>query len=137
MQTLSVADKAYLAGLIDGEGCITILRQLRGGRYDYSLALIVQMGEPDILQYCQTTTGLGTLHHNSIKGRGTWRWQLRKRAAAELLGQVRPYLRVKAEQADRALEFAAGPVEQSFRKAIYETLRALKLPPLRIVDTAG
>lgn len=99
---------AYLAGFFDGEGSISISRH---GRGDRSLSLHLQV--PQIvrapLERFQARFG-GTIHltgrgQSPLSRRPIWSWHAGPRAGAAALGAMLPYLIVKRQQADIALEF--------------------------------
>lgn len=115
LREMSVAEKAYLAGLIDGEGYVGITRATasvpakackRG--IAYRLLLSVRMTDRSPLDFAARCTGLGGVRKQAVpKGgfRVPWVWQLWSRQAAALLEAIRPYLLVKASQADVCIEF--------------------------------
>ncbi len=111
MNKLTATEKAYIAGIIDGEGCIGIYRT-GGKRKDaarLSLRVMVGMTDKDILYWLKETTGVGGVwHHAFPKGnrKESWQWAVRSRQAAELLFELVPYTRVKEEQSIIALTFA-------------------------------
>lgn len=62
---LSETDKAYLAGLIDGEGCISIAKHIskRTTTPIYHLTLIISSCDKDVLEFWKTKTELGAIKH--------------------------------------------------------------------------
>lgn len=113
-----VADAAYIAGIIDGEGCISLSKKkdptMRNG-YGYRPFLLVSNTHEPLLRFLQKNTGLGRVykkkaakaHHKS-----GYTWQLWSQQASAVLKWVRPYLRVRHKQADLVIRFA----EQSNEK---------------------
>lgn len=102
---LTEAEKGYLAGLIDGEGCINIAKSQ--GRY-YVLQVITAQTNEYLLDYWQRKTGLGTLHvmkSGAENHSDKWQWNCAFDAAVKLLGIIKPYLILKTEEARVALEF--------------------------------
>lgn len=94
---------AYLAGLFDGEGCIT----RANGR------TIVQIGMTDreVIEYLASLGG--TMRCEDGPGRGNrkplYRWRLlARREVAEFLAAVLPYLRVKRAVAQARLDELLG-----------------------------
>lgn len=91
MTALSPEDTAYLAGLFDGEGHIS----------DEHIELCMTDIEP--LVWVATTTGIGKVtrgHEARPNRRQPWHWRsTRFDEAADLLDQMRPYLKVKWAQA--------------------------------------
>jgi hypothetical protein len=109
--------KAYLAGLIDGEGHIGINRvrtskSAKGCKRGiaYRLTLSVRMTDRRPLDFALQATGRGSIVsiRREARYRLTWGWSAWSREAAWVLEQIRPFLIVKAESADVALEFQAA-----------------------------
>jgi len=95
---LKPTDAAWLAGLIDGEGCIQIHQQ-RGRpncRDQFQLDLSVGMMTSEAVQRAHAITGLGSCHQQN---RGVWDWSVRGRQTAEFLRAIYPYLVTKRRQA--------------------------------------
>jgi len=114
-QSLQVktTDLAYLAGIIDGEGTIGIYR--KGGttkRPHYEGTVIVVQRDPTIPQWIQQRFG-GSLIHRVFRIRGGkrdrytyWRWYLIGKKIGPFLERCLPYLIIKREQAECAIELA-------------------------------
>jgi hypothetical protein len=103
-------DLAYLAGLIDGEGTITIGRITRPGlRYQAKLLLVNT--DLHLVEHAQTVTGVGIIYRSKADQTGVipanWnpvhRWQVVARQACAAIQLVRPYLVAKADLADLVL----------------------------------
>ena len=109
MNSLTEAELGYLAGLIDGEGCINIA--CHRGRY-YVLQVVTAQTNEHLLDYWQKKTGLGTVHHMARSRKGSpndsdkWHWHCANNTAVVLLKMLQPYLVLKSEEARVALEFA-------------------------------
>lgn len=95
---LAPTDAAWLAGLIDGEGCIQIHRQRRAaGTCDaFQLDLSVGMMTREAVERAHAITGLGSCHQQN---RGVWDWSVRGRQTSELLRALYPFLVTKRRQA--------------------------------------
>ncbi len=93
----------YLAGMVDGEGCINISRRMaRGGvRPSYRLELVISNNHRPMLEALATTYG-GSVH--AVR---PGHFQLRFGAAATfaVLTNCLPYLLIKGRQARIALDF--------------------------------
>lgn len=105
----------YLAGIIDGEGCITITRQKpgTGGRknWSYRLYLKVTMGHRETVDRLREMTGVGSVHEQKTAHWNTaWSWIVSTRDAQGILELVRPHLITKAIEADLALEWCYLPL---------------------------
>jgi len=98
---------AYVAGLIDGEGCIHL--DVTGGVYSPRVTVGMTAPALDLLTELQQEWG-GTLYQMRVgtdRWAAAWTWHLTGWKAAGLLTAIRPYLRLKGGQADAALEVAA------------------------------
>lgn len=109
---VSEVDKAYLAGLIDGEGHIAI--NLRSGQWSgHQVVLKITNTNLQALGIIEKKFG-GTLrperNRSNRKTHVQWKpvadlaWSTD--SAVEILKKVQPYLVIKAEQCNVALEFA-------------------------------
>lgn len=110
MPELGPISAAYLAGLIDGEGCIGIYNKKPAGTRKspyHQLQVGVAMREPEGIGYmaefkkgyhswkgCRAMS-TGMIHEVKLYGR----------KAAAFLKEILPYLKVKRRQAQMAIEF--------------------------------
>lgn len=135
---------AYLAGLIDGEGCIHIGRKYEGGRSG-AHALQVQVSNSDVRMMVWLSKEFGG-RVSPVKRTGPQSGYPRKRQmyvwvicamnAAQILTAVYPYLVVKQDQADVALALRAlfrprGRVGRQMDPVIQGQREALRL---KLVD---
>jgi hypothetical protein len=94
LRKLTVSEAAYLAGIIDGEGTITLTRTHRGE--NRRPVVSISNTELPLLVYVRSVVGAGRIttkartrtHHSP-----GFAYSLRSRQALELLEQVSPYLR--------------------------------------------
>lgn len=107
MKKLPATDAAYIAGFIDGEGSIFLYRKRPG-----KVALRLAIGNTDkaVLEWIAEVTGCtGTLvakrTKDVLRHKQAYHWNPGQRESAQLLEAIRPYLRIKAQQADLALDF--------------------------------
>ena len=98
---LSASDAAYLAGLIDGEGTITLTRKHKNE--NRQLAITIANTENELLDFCLNTIGVGKItrkrteknHHTA-----SFTYAIYNRQALSLIEQILPYLRsYKAKRA--------------------------------------
>ena len=97
--------KAWLAGLVDGEGTITIARNKMKGRNKdlFRPILCITNSSLELLQCCKTTTDLGeiykqkkqTSHHRQV-----YRWRVSDGKAVSIVIEIKPYLIAKRRQAE-------------------------------------
>src|SRR5262245_48916337 len=112
--THSEADLGWAAGILDGEGCISIsTRRSYAGPHAQLHQFVVTVSGCDyrIPRKLHAMFGgkLNEVHARRIKPQ--WnealRWSVYQRQAAEVLEVLIPYLVSKREQAEVALEFIA------------------------------
>jgi len=92
---------AYIAGLMDGEGCITIKRQGR------AVQITVTNTDKPVMEWLVQQMG-GRLHMDVYKtlagDREMWRWQIAAWANCHVfLSALLPYLRIKRAKALEAI----------------------------------
>ena len=106
VNTLSAVDAAYLAGLVDGEGTITLSRKHKNE--NRQLALSISNTERQLLEFTLRTVGAGKItrkctaasHHTA-----SFTCSIYNRQALALLRQLTPYLRsYKVKRAELILE---------------------------------
>ena len=104
-------DLAWLAGIIDGEGSIFVMKQGRKDRErdtNYILKMSVQSVDPYMAPECLKITEEGSCYLNREKRENmsnTMKWQVCGKGATRVLKLLLPYLRVKKYQAELAIQF--------------------------------
>jgi len=100
-------DLAYAAGAIDGEGCIGLHRTGNKSRPSVGLRLSVFNTDPRLPYRMQDLFG-GNVYVSKrpLGHKPLHEWVLLSAKAADVLKKVYPYLVIKKEQADIALDFA-------------------------------
>ena len=112
MVKIEETDKAYVAGLFDGEGCITLCRRNRpkGNWNDLrSIALYLTNTDKAVVEFCQNLFGLGKVYKRKIPvGRGwktPYQWSVGSALDVEtVLELLIPYLKIKQAKAESALK---------------------------------
>ena len=110
---VSKIDLAYTAGLIDGEGSISILRARRSNPNYKSPAYILSVTctntHKGIIEWMHEMFGaskaLRQRHRNNPKWKDSYHWCTAANMALEFLQQIQPYLRIKRKQAELAINF--------------------------------
>jgi len=104
---------SYLAGIIDGEGSISIEIQSKSIRHNrkcdyYSLRLLVVNTNLTLLKWIQSNFG-GTIRaRKSLPNRRQcYRWNLFSHKAAEVLSACEPYMIVKKAHVEVFIKFAS------------------------------
>lgn len=104
-------DKAWIAGIIDGEGSIFVMTQKRKDRErdtNYILRVSVQSTDPYMtreLQRLYPGAEFSVQRDKRPECSNTLKWQLNGKRAAAFLENILPFMRVKHEQAKLAMEF--------------------------------
>lgn len=97
---LNAVDAAYIAGLVDGEGTVTLTRKHRNE--NRQLAITISNTEKDLLDFVQNTVGTGKITRKrttSTSHTPSYTYALYNRQALSLLEQIYPFLRTyKAER---------------------------------------
>ncbi len=104
---MSKLSPKYVAGFIDGEGCIRIDKYKPAKRSThYKLQVIVVNTNLEILLLLKEDFS-GYIHKHTHKGHVAYYWSLYGEAATTFIKKVKPYLVIKRTQAELALEFQA------------------------------
>jgi len=122
---------AYIGGIVDNQGSIHILKRKQpDGSYNYALAMAIYHKKESILEFIQEFFQAGKIYEDR-QG-----YQLRFGAdkTREILKSLLPYLILKAEQANQAIEFQTrkgyktrplSEEELEFRRSCYKRMREL------------
>jgi len=136
---LSIAEKAYLAGLIDGEGSVYISKYVGRIRTQYSSGLIITLTKPRALRYCLRVTQVGSLSKGRLPKNKNharmWQWKVHSNQAAQILNQVLSFLILKKKQARLQLLFQSrmydpgrkglSEIAQRFQRTCYNKMKKL------------
>ena len=90
---------AYAAGLIDGEGQVSIIKRLerKGG----VPTIVVEMSSYDVIIHLRDTFNLGKIHRCKKRKdhhKQTWRWKVTYRQAHSVARKIYPYIREKKDK---------------------------------------
>lgn len=112
---MSIADWAWVAGFVDGEGSIGIHRAAdpRIGRHSYRAALQIGNTNRDALvrvaEIMGVTNAITQLAPQTERHATQWHFQVRERSHLwRILPQIEPYLVIKRLQAQLTLFFVAS-----------------------------
>ena len=112
-KNLSKIDLAYMAGFIDGEGCISIYKWSKKKMKNdnvktqgYGLELSIGNTDYKTLRWIQDNVG-GKIYEKKIKInlKKLWIWKMTGTKLTPFLKLIIPYLKQKKEQARSAFEF--------------------------------
>ena len=107
-------EKAYLAGILDGEGYIAIARKATCGKSYYRAYVEVTNTRRLLLEWIQARWG-GCIYpdshaaFNRPNNAVCWKWALHSGQAKRVLREVLEYLVIKPEQATIVLDFPCRP----------------------------
>jgi len=127
MRTMTPTERAYVGGIIDGEGCIEFtkrprIRKDRKGTPTYN-TLIVRLEVPQVdgrlIDYLMETTKEGTRDMKHYPTNERWqdqhRWRVGYHGVYRILKQVYPYLIVKKEKAKLVIDH----YDKQFSKKVF------------------
>lgn len=137
---------AYFAGIIDGEGTISMYYYKKLDRY--FLTFEVYNNCPKLIHWLETNIGGYSRAINSpsreckVNWKTTYVWRLQNNETLHVMQSLLPYLVSKKEQCEIGIEFKRSylirecPVSaesKKFRKSLYERMQPLnqrgKVPP--------
>lgn len=131
---------AYVAGLVDGEGCIYVMDSSRYGSGSISHYPVVEVGMTQkaltVLRLLHRTYGgsLYEMREATEKWDAAWTWKVQGPKAAEALAGWLPHLTIKAEQARLAIRVEeirqelprAGPKRVRWTPEAHERCAAIR-----------
>jgi hypothetical protein len=110
VKPMSNTEVAYLAGLIDGEGCLYARKTISRKTIGVASGLIISMTDGGVIQEMQSMTGVGGIALFKDKRKTNWKvahiWTVGSQQCALLCREVLPYLRIKKRQAELLIELA-------------------------------
>lgn len=129
---------AYIAGLIDGEGCISIRKTFQNGKDQFKPMVEVGMTDIEPMKLLQQTFG-GSYWPEIVRGMNlpVTKWRVTGTHVIPVLEPLLPYLRAKKRQAEVALALAhriyhrGTPIpktETEFRRTLYHALLETRKP---------
>ena len=141
MPALSAAEIGYLAGLIDGEGTITIHNDLPTGRTKprYGVKVCISGTDQNFAKWL-SQLGVKVFTRNTRKNprwKKTWQTGWHGYRTLPVLKLVRPYLVVKAKQADIALQYLEMRLQEKTYNAPYSQKYHLLHKRIRRLNRRG
>ena len=116
MRTMTATERAYVAGIVDGEGSIEyvqrqVIRHDRPGKpvhKVWNIRLEVPQVDGRLIDYLMETTAEGTRDMKRFPGNDKWqdqhRWRVAHRGVYRVLKQIDKYLIVKGEKAKLVID---------------------------------
>ena len=93
VRKLSAEEAAYLAGLIDGEGTVTLTHKQKGA--ERHLAITISNTEYALLEWARNVVGAGKITNKSVSKKSylpSFTYQIHSRQALSVLEQVVPFM---------------------------------------------
>jgi len=117
---------AYAAGLIDGEGCIQIVKEKpckgrpRPSNYYYTRVSVSMNDEEGVMLLHGVFGGSLKRQHRvtSFGGGYMWDWIIQSKKALEALKHLYPFLRVKKMQAEVAMRLQGRVTNHQTRRSV-------------------
>ena len=112
------SDAAYLAGLFDGEGCITYKQKMRQRRPaekyypTWEIRMEINMTHQSVIRLIHEMTGVGTVTKKP-PGKGQlgkkmqWRWRCGYRDAYYVCRNIAPHSHVKLDKVQKIIDHYA------------------------------
>ena len=126
---LSETEKAYLAGIVDGEGCITMNRYIKRGAVPvYRLFVEIANTSPALKKWLDERFPEKTYWRTGVRQgwKDIYRWSLSgNRQVMVFCREITPYLVIKKEQAELVAQGYVHLSEEE-RAALWQKLHELK-----------
>lgn len=131
-EQLSPVVAAYLAGIIDGEGCVYVNKRLPTGRRitpGYGVKVVVTITSRVLVEWFRSEAHLTSVHGHQKEGNRKYQWMCtwNNSAAEWLLSEIRPYMVIKTKQADLGLELLAHLRTSKVRGGLGKTVDAKEI----------
>ena len=102
-------ERSYIAGFFDGEGCVHIGKYMPKGRKTSSYTLHIHACNTDkgVIDYFHKTfkDGRICIRKESDRRNVLYIWEMKSQKAMAFLEIIRPFLKIKKDQADIAIDF--------------------------------
>lgn len=126
-------DLAYIAGFFDGEGCINIsrVRNPKSPQYSIQYSLKVIVGSTDEwacrrLKFMFGGNITKQQREENSNQKLCYHWQASSKIAGEFLKAIYPYLHLKRDRAEIAIEFQKASSLRGSGKPLTDKERALR-----------
>lgn len=140
LSKISGLDRAYLAGLIDGERCIFVnkrrakkAKKVNSAKLVYASGLAIAMTALPVLRWVKLITGLGEIRRYKAKKRykQAYRWTVWSNQASALMKVVSFKLILKRNQANTliafqdSMKYRVTKQEAARREAFYQKFKRM------------
>ena len=120
---MSDTNIAYIAGLFDGEGCVSYKQYMRKRPHNkkayptWSIRMEIAMTDKSILKRVHEVLGVGTVNPKRYKTKYTvgwkkqWRWRCQHREAYYVARLLWPYAHVKLDKIQKIIDHYSSHLE--------------------------
>ena len=120
---MSDTNIAYIAGLFDGEGCVSYKQYMRQRPHNkkpyptWSIRMEIAMTDKSILKCVHEVLGVGTVNPKRYKTKYTvgwkkqWRWRCQHREAYYVARLLWPYAHVKLDKIQKIIDHYSSHLE--------------------------
>ena len=138
---MTETDVAYIAGLFDGEGCITYKQYMRKRSHNkkpyptWNIKMEMAMTDKSVLLLVQDLLGCGTVNEKRYKTPYTvgwkkqWRWRCQFRDAFYFCCLIYPYCHVKMDKVQKIIDHYSNRKSFEDRSVIVD--RSISTTPLK------
>lgn len=100
----SATDRAWMAGLMDGEGCVSVVavQPTTGVNESHSMRVQIRMADTEAVERVVVITGMSNVTYDLDTGQGArpaQQWKISGDKAADVLADIYPFLTIKRRQA--------------------------------------
>lgn len=107
MNNLKETEKAYIAGLLDGEGCVGINKDKI--KNTYKIRVIITNSNLEVIQWLKIKTGIGCSYKYKKAFKENWnpvhRWQIVSNQSKDFLNAIKKYSIIKKSIIEAVLNF--------------------------------
>lgn len=128
---------AYVAGIIDGEGYISLKSngKYSDGKKRYAIVIKVTNTDQELINFLYLTFGGHTFHVTPRNPRHneSWIWEACSLKAYNVIKVILPYLRIKKPQAQLAIEYQERRIKghTTFEKRLLDERDVLRMKSLQ------
>lgn len=119
----SEVNKAYISGLLDGDGAImACIEKHAEKRFGFRVRIYIKISQNNekILTWCKSVTNMGRIRN--VRGK-EWEWLVRSQIEAKIvLEWLIPYLKIKKRQAMLAEKILNTSIKSSKKLIVIATL---------------
>jgi LAGLIDADG endonuclease len=129
---ISKTEIAYLAGFVDGEGCLAINKRLHknkiGSWIGYSAYIDLTSTNKEVMEYIRSKFGItSNVYVSILKGNRkiAFRLRINKMQSQELIEKMYPFLIIKKAQAEVFIQFCKFSKNEAKREELWQQMALL------------